>query len=249
MQTVQAIDRAFEILEIMSAEPNIPWTVSSLAEATEMKRSTASRIIRTMNDKGYLESTGRKSGYVLGARFVQLSRNYKDTNLLRRVATPLLRDFHREFDEFICISVLISYKRYVVHREERSDKTFRKGYLLPLVENPCRSVSGRLLLLGLPRDVQERVFLKFGVPGDDWPEVTSRETFFAALDRIALNEVYIEYRDGNALISIPISDCCGRISSVLGSHLPEKRFAGERREQILAALKSISRKIEKSAVI
>ena len=84
--SIQVLERAFLILEEIAKSPNTAHTVSQLSGKTGLKVPTVSKIVRTMNSLGYLEFAGRRCGYLLGHKTVELSRFYHDVNPLRRAA-------------------------------------------------------------------------------------------------------------------------------------------------------------------
>lgn len=246
--SIQVLERAFLLLEEIARSPNVPHKVSHLAEKTGLKVPTVSKIVRTMNALGYLEFAGRKCGYLLGHKTVGLSRFYHDNNPLRRAAAPLLHRFREQFGEYICISVLLNGKRHIVCRELGSQIIPVPGRLFPEVENPCRTVSGRILLSGLSRILQEKYFDRCGVPGPFWPEVENRKIFLKELRRIRNQPFLTEYSRGAAIAACPVVQ--GRqIIAALGCFLPESHFQGEKRTAILNAMTEIAGRIGESVLL
>lgn len=248
METIQVIERGFRILELVAAEPNSPHPVSELSEKTGLKVPTVSKIVRTMTLLGYLESAGRKEGYLLGKKAAGLGRFYQDRNPLRRVALPFLRDFRERFGEYICVSLLQDAKRYIAACEISTRMVQVSCRLYPEVENPCRSVSGRVLMAGLSREQREKCFERNGLPGKLWEAVKTKEDFFRELDRIAALDRLLEIEFEAAAISFPIRRN-GEVIAALGVYVPEYRFQGERRQAVLDAMAAISAGIARSGLL
>jgi len=248
MEKIQVIERAFLVLEIVAADPNSPHTVSELSKRTGLRIPTVSRIIRTMSELGYLEFAGRKEGYLLGKKTADLSRLYQDRNPLRRVSLPFFRDFRDRFGEYICVSTLIDAKRHIVYRELSTKMVQITGKLYDEVENPCRSVSGRVLMAGLAREQQRKCFDRNGLPGPLWENVKNREDFFRELDRIVRLDHLIEISSEAAMIACPVKAENETIAAI-GVYLPEYRFREERRQAILDAMTQISSGISRSGLL
>lgn len=247
--SIQVLERAFLILEEIANSPNVPHPVSKLAEKTGLKVPTVSKIVRTMNNLGYLEFAGRRCGYLLGHKTVDLSRFYRDSNPLRRVASPLLHEFREQFGEYICVSVLLNGKRHLVCVELGRTMVPVSSRLYPEVENPCRTLSGRILLSGLSRPLQEKFFDRSGIPDGIWPGVQNREEFLKELRRIRKQPYLIECsRGGAGMAACPIVQD-RRIIASLGCFLPEIRFRGERQLEILDAMTDIAKKIGDSILL
>lgn len=246
--SIQVIERAFLVLEEIAKSPNVPHTISQLSAKTGLKVPTVSRIVRTMNHLGYLEFIGRKNGYRLGHKTVELSRFYRDGNPLRRVAAPLLRDFREKFGEYICVSVLLDAKRHIVCMELGTHMVQVSNRLYPEVEELCRTVSGRVLLAGMPPAWQEHFYDRFGPPGESWPAIDSCETFLRELERIRKQPAMIEISGEAAMIALPIRQG-NQTFAALGCFLPEYRFQDDRRHSILTTLKEIATRIGNSSLL
>ena len=247
--SIQVLERAFLLLEEIAKSPNVPHTVSLLAEKTGLKVPTVSKIIRTMNKLGYLEFAGRKCGYLLGHKTVGLSRFYHDNNPLRKAATPLLHEFREQFGEYICVSVLLNAKRHIVCLELGSQMVPASKRLYPEVENPCQTVSGRILLSALSHPLQEKYFDRFGIPGQAWPSVKSREDFLKELKQIRKQPFLIDRsRKTKRMIACPIFQD-RQIIAALGCFLPESHFRGKRQQEILNAMTKIAAGIGGSVLL
>ena len=121
---IQVIERAFKILEGIALDTSRPHTVGELAKETGLKIQTLSKIVRTMTVLGYLENVGRKSGYVLGEKFLQLSGGYREFDDLRPLVLPYLKKYAETVGEYISFSVLRGYYKHIVCRKPR--KIFRR---------------------------------------------------------------------------------------------------------------------------
>lgn len=246
--SIQVLERAFLILEEIAKSPNMPHAISELSQKTGLKVPTVSRIVRTMNHLGYLEFAGRKSGYLLGRKTVELSHFYCDSNLLRRVATPLLRAFREQFGEYVCVSTLLGTKCRIVCLELGTHMVQVSNRLYPEEENLCQTVSGRVLLAGMPPLWQERFFDRFGLPGELWPEIDCRETFLKELRQIQDQPMLLEIARDTALIAFPVRQGRQTIAA-LGCFLPEYRFRDERRSRIMAVLGEMATRIGESHLL
>ncbi len=245
MDNIQVLERAFGILELVAEDPDIPHTISGLAERTGLKVPTVSRIVRTMTSLGYLEQVGRKTGYVLGQKTAGLSSRYRYVDPLRKVAEPLLKDFREEFGEYICLSVLRNNRRYLVC-VEKSTQTIRvSSGLLPEVECPYDSVSGRVLIAGLSKDGQDQCYAYNGIPGNMWPAVSNRAEYTAELNRISRLEYLLDFGNDLAMLAFPVKKD-GKTVAALGAFLPMYRFTDQRKSHIIDFMREMARKISKS---
>ncbi|MCB2107464.1 MAG: helix-turn-helix domain-containing protein [Rhodobacteraceae bacterium] len=85
---VQSATRALRALEFLNSYSGA--TLAQTAEALELSRGTAYRILETMCDEGYVERDAVTGGYTLGARVRSLSDGYADEQWLRDFALERL---------------------------------------------------------------------------------------------------------------------------------------------------------------
>lgn len=216
---LQSVERAFRLLNLVAGRPAEPYTVSELAQAVGCGVSTVSRLTRTLAKLGILESAGRKTGYVLGAAIAGLGKNYADRNPLRQAAREPLRELHTRFGEYCCVSQLLDFSRYLSAVEDVGSAASHSSNCL---ENPYRSVSGRMLLAALPRRERERFRRHCGAPGALWPAAAEPGGYAAELDRIAALELLQEpYGDAQAL-AFPLKKN-GETCGALGVLIPDCR--------------------------
>ncbi len=247
MEVIQVLDRAFTILERFAESHNQPLTVRELAEHTHLKVPTVSRIVRTLMILGYLESLGRKSGYVLGRRFAELSRFYFDANPLRKAAQPYLVRYRELFDEYICLSILLGYERHILSRLEPYRTQHSRRHVIPDIEIPYSSVSGRLLLSSQPQILQRKCFEWFGPPGSQWEGTDTLEAFLEKLSGIHTIPYLLEERESFQLLAYPIHAPDGSIAATFGSFMLREKFQ-QQGEVILQFLADAARRLEKSPI-
>lgn len=247
MEVIQVLDRAFTILERFAESHNQPLTVRELAEHTHLKVPTVSRIVRSLMILGYLESLGRKSGYVLGRRFAELLRFYFDANPLRKAAQPHLVKYRELFGEYICISILLGYERHILSRLEPYREQHSHRHVIPDIEIPYSSVSGRLLLSSQPEVFQLKCFEWFGPPDSQWEGTGTRETFLKKLAEIRTMPYLLEEREPLIVLAYPIHAPDGSVAATFGTYMLREKFQ-QQGEAILHFLADTARRLEKSPI-
>jgi DNA-binding IclR family transcriptional regulator len=88
-QRIQSIDRAAELLEAVAAAPE-PLPAPALADACGLNRSTAWRILATLEHHGLVERDPETSRYRLGVGILKLAAAAGEEPLVR-LARPILR--------------------------------------------------------------------------------------------------------------------------------------------------------------
>jgi IclR family acetate operon transcriptional repressor len=100
---IQSIDRAVKLLEAVAAAPE-PETAPALADATGLNRSTAWRILATLEHHGLVERDPETNRYRLGFAVLRLAAAGGHEPLVR-LAHPLLRRLADDTGETVNLAV------------------------------------------------------------------------------------------------------------------------------------------------
>lgn len=87
---VQSLDRAFDILELLSRE-QYGLSLTEVSNRLELHKSTVYRLLNALRQRGYIEKTAKNS-YHLGMEFIELSSLYLNNLELKTEASPILRE-------------------------------------------------------------------------------------------------------------------------------------------------------------
>ncbi len=87
---VQSLDRAFDILELLSQEQH-GLNLTKIGNRLDLHKSTVYRLLNALKERGYIEKTPQGS-YRLGMEFIELSSLYLNNLELKTEAQPILRE-------------------------------------------------------------------------------------------------------------------------------------------------------------
>ncbi|WP_428909963.1 IclR family transcriptional regulator [Niallia sp. Krafla_26] len=102
---VQSVDRALRILELLKEHPR-GQGVTEVANSLQVAKSTAHRLLISLERHGYVQKVGKESTYHLGLKFIEM--NYfvvKYLNIIE-AARPLLEKLGRETEEIVHLVML-----------------------------------------------------------------------------------------------------------------------------------------------
>ncbi len=100
---MQTVERTFSVLRAI-AESDASTGVSEIARRTGLAKSTASRILASLDDLGMVDRLNDR--YVIGQGLAALTQRASPVAWLRDVARPYLIDLTAEFDESVALGVL-----------------------------------------------------------------------------------------------------------------------------------------------
>ena len=143
---VQSLDRGLAVIRCFSSEhPSL--TLSEVAERTGLTRAAARRFLLTLQELGYVGSSGRQ--FSLRPRVLALGYAYLSSFSVAQIAQPHLEDLAEELHESCSVSVLDGDDIVYVARASANrimTIALTVGTRLP----PYPTSMGRVLLAGLP---------------------------------------------------------------------------------------------------
>jgi DNA-binding IclR family transcriptional regulator len=144
---VEAIARAFRVLEAFSARPQ-PRSLGEIAAETGLPKSAVQRAVHTLQRLGYMEHRPR-GGFAPGRKLLDRSFDYQRSEPLFERAMPVLIDLQREVGERVDLAVFDDLTMLYVFRLQSRRDTFRAGLGGRRVPTWCSS-GGVAVLSRLP---------------------------------------------------------------------------------------------------
>lgn len=89
--SVQSIDRAFDIIELLSKEPR-SIAMTEIGRRLDLHKSTVHRLLTSLRERGYVEQETASGNYKLGLGFVELASLYLNSLELKTEASPYLNE-------------------------------------------------------------------------------------------------------------------------------------------------------------
>ena len=213
---VQSLDRGLAVIRCFSSEhPSL--TLSEVAERTGLTRAAARRFLLTLQELGYVGSSGRQ--FSLRPRVLALGYAYLSSFSVAQIAQPHLEDLAEELHESCSVSVLDGDDLVYVARASANrimTIALTVGTRLP----PYPTSMGRVLLAHLPageldaylsraelRKLTERTVVD---PADLRAILaTVRSQGWAAVDQ--------ELEAGVRSIAVPIEDSSGKVVAAINA--------------------------------
>lgn len=144
--TLQTLDRGLRALKII-AEHDGTVSVAMLAEALDVHRAIAYRIVATLEGHG-LVVRGKEGGLRLGAGVALLAAHFEPH--LRRVAQPLLEQLAHQTRATAFVSVAEGDEAVVMLVAEPDEGLLRVGYRLGSRHPLSQGAAGTAILAGRP---------------------------------------------------------------------------------------------------
>ena len=213
---VQSLDRGLAVIRCFSSEhPSL--TLSEVAERTGLTRAAARRFLLTLQELGYVGSSGRQ--FSLRPRVLALGYAYLSSFSVSQIAQPHLEDLAERLHESCSVSVLDGDDLVYVARASANrimTIALTVGTRLP----PYPTSMGRVLLAHLPEaDLDAylgRTALRPLTPHTITSESELREVLATVRSR-GWAAVDQELEAGVRSIAVPIRDSSSRVVAAINA--------------------------------
>ncbi len=241
---VQSLDRGLAVIRCFSAEhPSL--TLSEVAERTGLTRAAARRFLLTLQELGYVGSSGRQ--FSLRPRVLALGYAYLSSFSVSQIAQPHLEDLAEDLHESCSVSVLDGDDLVYVARASANrimTIALTVGTRLP----PYPTSMGRVLLAHQP-DAEVDAYLG-RVRLDRLTEhtITDPGEFRAVLEAVREQgwaAVDQELEAGVRSIAVPIRDASRRVVAAINASAHAARVPMRTLErEFLPKLRETARQID-----
>lgn len=99
-----SVDKAFGLLEYLASSAR-PVSLQEVTEAVKLPKPTAYRLLRVLQERGYVSRPTGSRDYLIGARAARLAAVDPHSEL-KAQARPILRRLHEELNETVNLGVL-----------------------------------------------------------------------------------------------------------------------------------------------
>jgi IclR family pca regulon transcriptional regulator len=241
---VQSLDRGLAVIRCFSSEhPSL--TLSEVAERTGLTRAAARRFLLTLQELGYVGSTGRQ--FSLRPRVLALGYAYLSSFSVAQIAQPHLEDLAEELHESCSVSVLDGDDLVYVARASANrimTISLTVGTRLP----PYPTSMGRVLLAHLPEADLDAHLRRVEMRRLTEHTITDQREFrelLAAVRHKGYAAVDQELEAGVRSIAVPIRDSARKVVAAINASAHAARVPMRTLEkQFLPKLVDAARQID-----
>lgn len=244
--SVQSLDRAFDLLELLCHSRG-GMTIGALSAETGLHKSTVHRLLASMCARGYVQRDAATSIYRAGMRLCELSSYVMENmDVIERARAPMERLGH-ETGETVHLVMQEEKDIVYIHKVESVSGAIRMfsriGMRRPLY---CTGV-GKAILATWPEDEVRAVWRASGVRLWTPYTIVTEEAFFQELDQVRRQGYALDNEEnelGVRCIAAAVPDYSGRATYAISVSAPLTRMQDERiaalRAPVLAARDEIA---------
>ncbi|GAB4410666.1 MAG: IclR family transcriptional regulator [Anaerolineae bacterium] len=228
--------KALRVLEMVAAAPQ-PVSLSDVAEALTLDKSTTYRMLNTLVGAGYVIRDEVSKRYSLSYKVVALSRNLLAENETSRLSRQVLEELTAATGETVHLNVLDGRQTVVIQKVKGTQLVAVDFEIGDRSELHCTSIGKALLAFQDVRLIEE--VIAAGLPRRASNTITDPAAFRQELHRIRSQGYALddrEFSDSMRCIAAPIFEAGGRVRMGISISGPDTRFTLEKLEELKGPL-------------
>lgn len=247
LEPLKALDNALVVLEALARTREGVLGVTELAKLTGLNKTTVSRILLTLMQRGYVDQDPASTKYRLTLKLFELGSLCLERTDLVKEARPVLERLAQLSGEVVHLAVLDQGEAVYIDKVETEHAVrmySRIGRRSPL---HCTGVGKVLLAFAGPAEF-ERLVRERGLRRYTENTITDPEILAKHLAEIRQNEVAFdneEHEQGIRCVAAPVRDHRAVTVAAISVAGPSLRLTPERQQQLVAPVKEAALEISR----
>ncbi len=214
---VQSLDRAFDILELLSREQH-GLKLTEIGKRLELHKSTVHRLLNALKQRGYIEKTSRGS-YRLGMEFIELASLYLNNLELKTEAQPIMRELSAATGNTSFLAILQENEVVYIDKMETHNSLRKYSIIGKRAPLHCTAL-GKSLLTGMTEEQIRKMYKSGGIKAFTDKTIVSLDTLLKEIERTRQRGWSLddeEYEQGIRCIGAPIRDYRGEVIAAVST--------------------------------
>lgn len=231
--TVQSVDRALQLIEIVSQHRN-GCGVTELAHTLEISKATVFRLVSSLVNYGYIEQHPETKNYKLGYKLLELNTRLLDSIDLRTQALPFLKALEDLSNEVVHLVVPNGGEVVYIEKLEGNETLRMHSQVGKRAPMHCTGV-GKVILAYLPEPVLKKIIEEKGLPKITIHTIDNEQDLLIELEQIRNQGFGFDLEEneiGISCIAAPIFNHKGEITAALSISGPTLRMTHEKMESL-----------------
>lgn len=216
--SVQSLDRAFDILELLSKQRSA-LSITEISKELELHKSTVFRLLNTLKKRGYIRQNTETAKYYMGYEFIELCSSYLSNLELKTEAEPVLRELSRKTTQTVFLGILRDHEVMYIDKVEQYNSLRRYSIIGTKTPLHC-SALGKSLLTGMDeneiRDIYKNLHFQIFTKNT----IQDIETLLDEIRESRINGWTFdneEFEKGVQCLASPIRDYRGKVFAAVST--------------------------------
>ncbi|MET3289793.1 UNVERIFIED_CONTAM: IclR family KDG regulon transcriptional repressor [Brevibacillus sp. OAP136] len=224
---IQSVDKSIDILDVFStSKPSL--TIEEIMKQTKIPRTTAYRLLYTLERRGLIVYDSSTSTYQLGLQFFKYFRTLSSSLNIVNIAEPILGDLQSQTGQTVLMCLLEGNMIVFVSKRE-SDVGLKYSSSVNEKKPVTFGVLGRAIMAFMPKEQIEAILEE---PLPQWTpfSIVDKDELMKQLEEIKNNKIGVETDEttvGVSGIGAPIFNEKGNAIAAIGVLGPTITFSTE----------------------
>ena len=241
-----AVERALAILEAV-AQRSAGMTNSEISRKLEIPKSSASYILRTLEQRGYLRRERGTGKYVVGLKVLSLGRGVQAGSDIKGAALPVMRQMVERSELTAHLAVLDHGEAVYIEKVESPGFIKMDTWIGRRMMIHSTSV-GKALVAHLSASEVEAIVKEHDLKKRTPKTITVHSKFLRDLERVRERGYAIDDEENNLgarCVAAPVFDSFGRVVAAVGLSGATNQVDKARLPKIVEMVKEAARKISR----
>ncbi|EID79431.1 MULTISPECIES: IclR family transcriptional regulator [Rhodococcus] len=239
----QSVSRALHLLVQLG---NGPANLDQLAESTGVHKTTVLRLLRTLSDERFT-FRDNSNQYHLGSRIFELAAQATDQREVRRIASPHLVAFNREYGRTTHLAAMEGGDVVYIDKLESHDQ-IRMYSRIGLRANLNSTAVAKVILADLPDSELLPIVDSMDFSARTANTITTPERYLDEI-RLVREQGWAHDQEENEpsvnCIGVPIRGASGRVVAAVSVSVPDVVLSYERVLDLLEPLQAVGTRISR----
>jgi IclR family KDG regulon transcriptional repressor len=245
--TIRSVAQALKALDYLESCGDEAG-VTEVGEALGVHKSTASRLLATMESGGYVARNDVTSKYSLGMRVVELAKTKLDQLDLRTYARPFLEELVRKTEETAHLAIMDQGSIVYIDKVDTPHILIMRSRIGYRISPHCTAL-GKAILSALPEPRRDAILQEEGLERFTPNTITDPLMFREHLRKVRTQGFAVddeEHEEGIRCAAAVVRDHTGGVAGAISVSGPAVRVSRQRVEEIGISVRDVCHRLSKS---
>lgn len=244
MRSVAQVLRVLDYLETCDSGA----TVTEVAEALDVHKSTASRLLASMRAAGYVARSELTGKYSLGIRVVELAKAKLEQFDIRTHARPYLEELWRRTEETVHLAIMEGDRLVYIDKIDTTHIFVMRSRIGSRIPAYCTAL-GKAILAALPESERNAIMEKTQFRAYTPKTITKPKVLKEHLQEVARQGFAVddeENEEGMRCVAAAIRNHSGEVVGAISISAPTSRMPEEKMRETGLLVKEICARLSAS---
>ncbi|MET3698577.1 IclR family transcriptional regulator [Bacillus oleivorans] len=243
---IQSVDRALHILELLKNNPK-GLGVTEISKSLDVAKSTAHRLLMSLEGYGYVQKFGKDASYRLGLKFIEMNQVVVENLNVVEIARPYLEKLSADTGEIVHLVMLDGYEIVYIDKVDNNSTIRIYSQIGRRAQLHCTGVGKAILAhfdkASITRFIENNDFRSY-----TQNTIIDGQALLSELEKIRLDEISFdneEHEAGIQCVAAPIKDHRNHVQYAISVTGPLTRMTKEKLETCIPKLRETAQNISK----